>query len=498
MRRAALAVGALAALLLSAGPATASRVQRSIFEDDQTLVLSSPTIRERTLDDLSTLGVDTVHSVVFWNRVAPAPLSTHRPAGFDGANPAAYPAALWDRYDGLVRGAQARGMDVLLSPSSPMPAWASGCHASRKVRRVCRPNPTQFKRFVQALGTRYSGTYADEDEGGGILPRVARWSIWNEPNQGGWLQPQATRRGPLAPALYRELVRAAIKGLRESGHGSDEILFGETAPIGRRSGPATSRPTPPAMFLRDALCIDGRGHALRGRARRSLDCGGHFARLPVTGIAHHPYTRGGSRPPTAKGTSTEITISSISRLKSILRQAGARRRLPRRLPIQYTEFGFQTNPPDGLFGVSLAKQAAWINESDFIAWHDPSVRAVAQYEMRDEASLAAFQTGLRFIDGRAKPSWAAYRLPLWVARRGSRLLVWGQLRSAPDGSVEQVDVQNAPTAHGTFTTVRTLTVRSRKGFFTVKLPRRSGVWRASWTPAAGGGAVLSRVARPAR
>jgi hypothetical protein len=495
MRRASLLTSALVALLLPAAPAGASRVQRSIFEDDQTLVLSSATIRERTLDDLATLGVDTVHSVVFWNKVAPVPLSTHRPAGFDGSNPAAYPAALWDRYDGLVSGAQARGMDVLLSPSSPIPAWASGCHASVKVRKVCRPNPTQFKRFVEALGRRYSGSYADENGGHGILPRVSRWSIWNEPNQGGWLQPQATKRGAVAPALYRELVQAAIKGLRESGHGSDEILFGETAPIGRRSGPAAGRPTPPGEFVRDTLCIDSRGRALR---RRSLDCGGHFARLAVSGVAHHPYTRGGSQPPTSRGSSTEITISSISRLKTILRQAAARKRIPKGLAIQYTEFGFQTNPPDGLFGVSLAKQAAWINESDFIAWHDPKVRAVAQYEMRDEASLSAFQTGLRFIDGRLKPAWAAYRLPLWVARRGSKLLVWGQVRPAPDGSPEQVVIQNAPTARGTFTDVRTVPVRSRKGFFNVKLRKRAGVWRLSWTPVSGGAAILSRVARPGR
>jgi hypothetical protein len=494
MKRIALLTSALAALLVTA-PANASRAQRSIFEDDQTLVLSSSSMRERTLDDLGTLGVDTVHSVVFWNKVSPSPLSTHRPSGFDGSNPAAYPASLWDRYDALVRGAQARGMDVLLSPSSPMPAWASTCHASLKVRKVCRPNPTQFKRFVQALGTRYSGTYKDENQGGGVLPRVARWSVWNEPNQGGWLQPQKTKRGAVAPMLYRQLVRAAILGLRASGHGSDQILFGETAPIGRSSGPASSRPTPPGTFLRDVLCINSRGRALRSR---SLDCGGGFARLPVTGVAHHPYTRGGSQPPTARGSSTEITISSISRLKTILRQAGAKRRIPRNLPIDYTEFGFQTNPPDGLFGVSLAKQAAWINESDFIAWHDPRVRAVAQYEMRDEASLAAFQTGLRFNDGRAKPSWAAYRLPLWVATRGSRLLVWGQLRAAADGAVEQVDIQNRPRAGGAFTSVRTLRVTSRKGFLNVKLPKRAGVWRVSWTPSTGGGPILSRVARPGR
>jgi hypothetical protein len=85
-----------------------------------------------------------------------------------------------------------------------------------------------------------------------------------------------------------------------------------------------------------------------------------------------------------------------------------------------------------------------------------------------------------------------------VARRGSKLLVWGQLRPAADGAVEQVDIQNAPTANGTFTSVRTVTVRSRKGFFNVKLPKRAGVWRVSWTPSTGGGAILSRVARPGR
>lgn len=204
---------------------------------------------------------------MFWNKVAPVPLSTHRPAGFDGSDPAAYPAALWDRYDGLVRGAQARRMDVLLSPSSPMPGWASECRGSLKVRKVCRPNPTQFKRFVAALGRRYSGTYADENQGGGILPRVARWSVWNEPNEGGWLQPQATRRGAVAPALYRELVRAAIKALQQTGHGSDEILMGETAPIGRSSGPppagrrhrGTSCATSSASTAAAAPCAGPRG-----------------------------------------------------------------------------------------------------------------------------------------------------------------------------------------------------------------------------------------------
>ena len=73
-----------------------------------------------------------------------------------------------------------------------------------------------------------------------MLPRVTRWSVWNEPNQGGWLTPQsarvAGRTEPQAPSIYRGLVRAAVKGLADSGHRADEVLGGETAPLGRTTG----------------------------------------------------------------------------------------------------------------------------------------------------------------------------------------------------------------------------------------------------------------------
>ena len=42
---------------------------------------------------------------------------------------------------------------------------------------------------------------------------------------------------------------------------------------------------------------------------------------------------------------------------------------------------------------------------------------MSQYKLVDEASLASFQSGLRFMNGRAKPAYAAYRLPIWVVRR---------------------------------------------------------------------------------
>ncbi|MCW3017681.1 MAG: hypothetical protein JWO02_4773 [Solirubrobacterales bacterium] len=478
--------------------ASASASQTSMFEDDAQLVLSGDAARERTLDDMAVLGADTVHSIVFWNRVAPDPQSTRRPSGFDGADPAAYPPELWDRYDGLVRGAVARGLDLILSPASPMPAWASGCTASAKVRRTCNPNPTQYKRFVQAIGTRYSGTYADENQGRAILPRVHRWSVWNEPNQGGWLQPQYKKVGnktvPQSPMIYRTLVRAAIKGLQASGHASDDILLGETAPLGRVTGALSTRPMPPGDFLRATLCIDTKGRALTGTAANALDCGG-FKRLAITGIAHHPYTRGGSQPPTSKGGATEITISSVSRLKTIIKQAASRNRIRAGLPIFYTEFGFQSNPPDQLFGVSLANQAAYLNHSDFIAYRDPAVKAVGQYELRDEKNLGGFQTGLRFLDGTAKPAFAAYRMPIWVSRAGQRLRVWGQIRPADDDALETVDIQNDPAGGDAFETVASVQTANKKGFVDAKVPRTGGTWRLRWTPSSGGPTSTSRTAR---
>jgi hypothetical protein len=491
-----IAVLAAAVTAVLAPSAEASRTQLSVFQDDEQLLLAGTESRERTLNDLQRLGADTVHSIVFWHKVAPAPLSTTRPS-FNGADPASYPPQLWDNYDDLVRGAVARGLDLILSPASPMPAWASQCTGTRKLRKSCRPNLTQFKRFVQALGVRYSGEYKDENQNEATLPRVARWSVWNEPNQGGWLQPQYVRVGattvPASPQIYRELVRAAIKGLRASGHTDDDVMLGETAPIGRVSGPASTRPTPPGEFLRAVFCLDAKGRALRGTPAAALGCAG-YRKLAVTAISHHPYTRGGSQPPTSAGNANEITVASIGRLKKLLAQASARGRIPGGLPIFYTEYGFQTNPPDTNFGVSLTNQAAFINQSDWLVYRDSRVRSVAQYELRDEAALSAFQTGLRFVDGRPKPAFDAYRLPIWVTRRGSALHVWGQLRPIDDDVVEELAIEGSADG-SSFTTVETVRTTNRKGFVEADVtPGSNRYWRLRWTPKDGAEPITSRIA----
>ena len=491
----------LAAGLVAPAAAPAARNQLSLLEDEAQLLQLGPDARNRALDDGVALGADGFRSQVSWRAIAPRPTAKRRPKRFRGANPKAYPAANWDALDDFVRGASARGLTVLLSPSTPIPRWAaSGCGRVRGARlRVCKPSPKLYGDFVRALGKRYSGAYADENQGGGVLPRVARWSFGNEPNLPGWLYPQFARKAGItyaaAAVRYRALAVSGLRALRASGHGRDQILLGETAPIGRTTGPLATRPVPPATFIRDLLCIDRRGAALRGTAARVRGCT-RPRRLAVSGFAHHPYTRGGSQPPLTKGNAaTEITIASARRLKRLLDAAGRRGRIPRKLPIHYTEYGFQTNPPDRLFGVRLPQQALYINQSDYIAYRDPRVRTVSQYKLVDDAPAASFQSGLRLIDGRPKPAYAAYRQPLYVARAGAAgLRVYGQVRLASGPT--QVELQNAPLGTAAWVTVQVVPVRSRTGAFLVRIPRREGRWRLRWV-APNGAEVLSREAVPA-
>ena len=76
--------------ILPAG-ASASRTQWSIFEDHPYLVRTDSATRERTLDEITQLGADTLRVEVKWDEVAPNPASRiraavrrHEPVGVSG------------------------------------------------------------------------------------------------------------------------------------------------------------------------------------------------------------------------------------------------------------------------------------------------------------------------------------------------------------------------------------------------------------------------------
>jgi Cellulase (glycosyl hydrolase family 5) len=472
------AVVALAAL--PAASAQASKTQQSIIQDEHQMLELGPAVQARALDDAANLGADIIRVNVAWSRYAPSPKSKKRPKKFNGSNPAAYAQRKFAMLDSLIAGAQQRGMQVMLTPTGTIPAWASRCGGSVKARSTCKPSPTEFGRFVRALGKRY--------------PQVKLWSIWNEPNLKAWLSPQYSAGGTLqSAALYRSLARSAVAGLRSTGHAKgNTILLGETAPIGSdpslcRRGSAKSRhrcfshflKTRPEDFLRGVFCLSSSGHRLTGAAARAQKCSG-YKRLRVNGFAHHPYTNGGGQPPLTRPNAHDITIAVTSRLSRLLDQAGRAGRVPSHLPIWFTEDGFQTNPPDRLFGVTFAQQAAYMNQSDWIAYKNSRVKTVAQYKLIDDAAQSSFQTGVRTTGGAAKPSYDAYRLPIWVSGKGSRATVYGQVRPAPDSTSQQVEVQHAAKAGAAFQTVQTVAVGTRKGQFTVKVANQGGLWRLRW------------------
>ncbi len=502
MRRLPLALVLTALACVPATSAIASPTQESSFQDDNLLEYAPPAEVAGTLDTLKALGVDRVRVSVFWAVVAPDAASQTKPKGFDGADPDAYPNGSWDRYDELVRLAQARGIAVNFDVTSPAPMWATPNPARADIDVTYAPDPKEFEAFVRAVGTRYSGSYVRPDDrqpapgsgnggGGGTLPplppppvggqsraapaqpakpgaspvpRVDYWELWNEPNQAGWLTPQwlpdprnAAKQVEASPAIYRGLADAGFAALNATGHGGDTILVGSTAPKGLRVRGET-RSITPQRFIRNLYCLDSHLQFLRGTSAQARGCpqADQVTRFPadhpvlfrMTGWAHHPYelTFAPNRRPTDPD---YVTIGNLSSLSSTLRRVFQRYGQPLRkggMPLYLTEFGYQTNPPDRL-GVSPAKQASYLDQAEYLSWRNPAVRTLSQFLLVDggEPVGLTFQSGLRFRDNRPKPSLRSYALPIWLsrraARRGTRIPVWGLIRSAPNGAAQTAKVQ---------------------------------------------------------
>jgi hypothetical protein len=355
----------------------------------------------------------------------------------------------------------------------------------------------EFQRFVIALAKRYSGTY--DDENGGVLPRVDRWSVWNEPNQGGWLQPQWERKrgmwSPTAGYRYRRLLEAAIRGLRKNGHQDDQVLMGETAPLGRDTGSRYKRSTAPLVFWRAVLCLDEDNDPLRGKAARNLGCT-RPRHLDADAVAHHPYTRGAARDPrTRRVERDEVTLSYHRRLRKLFDRGAALNRNHYKIDFYVTEYGFQTDPPDDKVGVRPSLAAKWMNESNWIAYNNSRIKGFGNYEVFDEKPLGAFQTGLRFSDGEAKPSYEAFRIPIWVLKRSSYSRVWGQIRPGRVG--QSVEIQYQVGRRGRWKRLRTVAIENPARYVDVKTSKRARKWRLVWQEP-GGATRTSRPAFPER
>src|SRR3954454_3284044 len=180
LRRTLVFIAALVSLAAFAGQAQASKTQESMVQDDRMLLNYGASVQEGALNDLQSLGVNTVHLNISWKNLAPSANSSKPPKGKTLSDPKTYRYARWADLDGLVRKAHLRGIDVLLTATAPAPRWGSSCSAKERrkarIKGICKPKTSLFGKYVTALGKRYSGTYTDpRDESGLPLPRIDRW-----------------------------------------------------------------------------------------------------------------------------------------------------------------------------------------------------------------------------------------------------------------------------------------------------------------------------------
>jgi hypothetical protein len=266
-------------------------------------------------------------------------------------------------------------------------------------------------------------------------PWVRRWLVWNEPNQARWLRPTS------APLYVTRLLNPAYRAIHGAIPGA-EVAGGGTAP---RGGSAGSSPVAWLLAM-------------------------HRAGARLDAYAHNPYPLDPKRETPLHGgcaRCTTITMATLDRLERLVGRYFPRAR------IWLTEYGYQSNPPDRLLGVSPALQARYLSEGAWAAYRAPRVDLLIHFLYRDEPSLARFQSGLVTIRDRHRPALAAFELPLAeTARTGSATSLWGQLR-APSATGTAVLERRVGRAWRRLATLRA----SSAGFFRWRgrLPRRAVV-----------------------
>jgi hypothetical protein len=551
VRHATLAALGVAAVCLAHAPtqAQASTGQYQIFQDDPHM-LANPV---QTLQQIRDLGANVVRVSLQWNLVAPST----RPPGFDPTDPGSYPAANWCAYDAIVTDAKQDGITVDFSLTGPAPPWAAGGgQPSPGGWYQWKPSASAFKQFVQAVGTRYSGSYtptagtcpSGTESGTGTgtgtgsgtgsgtgngsstpaaLPRVGFWEIWNEPNFGGDLAPQAIKGStvPTAAPIYRSLLNAGWSGLQSSGHGRDTILIGNLDARGTSARATRALPgglpgdfsaTKPMQFIRTLYCVSSTYKELRGGAAGLVGCptnaaasrgfrAANPALFNATGFATHPYPV--NLPPNvASSTDPDYTeFSELPRLASTLDRIQRIYGSGKRFPIYNNEYGYITNPPNHELTalnptskfVSPATAAYYINWAEYLSWRNPRVASTMQYLLYDPNPRMApeyggFASGLIFYGGVRKPGYDAYRLPVFLPTTTARsrrqsLEVWGCVRPAhyaqlDTGSPQRVQIQFQRGSRGAFTTLRTVTITSSRGYFDIHMAfPASGSVRLAWT-----------------
>jgi hypothetical protein len=361
------ALAAAVVALLVPATASASRFVQYGVQDDAFLQTGSVDDKVQTLDRL---GVKLVRYTLNWREIArkkPAhPMSPGDPA-YD-----------WSQADVTLKALHKQRIAVLMTLYGS-PAWANGGHAANFIPK----STTALSSFAYAAAKRY--------------PWVTMWEVWNEPNLRRFLRPNS-------PALYVQRLLnptyAALHAIRRS----NRVAGGVTSPRATGFGRTGMSPV---SFMR----------------------GMRAAHPRMDAYSHHPYpvtrreTPWGFAPGTCRYCTGVLTLANLPALLQEVKRDFGRKR------IWLTEYGYQTNPPDRIAGVSYAAQAQYVSQAALRALQTPYIDVFIHFMVKDDVARSGWQSGLLTKLGVIKPSFYAYMLPLaQVSRHGARTVLWGQVR----------------------------------------------------------------------
>jgi hypothetical protein len=349
----------------------ASRMLVGFYDDESIYGRTDWAFRQ-----LTSLRAGVIRITIDWASVA-----RRRP---DVASDPDDPAYNWTAVDNVVQQAADNRIAVLAAIYGT-PRWA-GRARNRIPRRI-----TDLRLFAHAAAKRYSGTYRiGEGETEQRLPAIRRWLAWNEPNNPVFLKPQwkmVKRKWRSQSAYdYAKICAAVYVGVKSTRIPGERVACGATGPRGN-DAPRSSRPsTSPLVFMT----------WLRRAGLKRFDA-----------WAHHPYygsrTEAPNTPPRSK---KGVTLANIGVMIKHLNRLFGRKR------IWVTEYGYQTRPPDRLFGVSYRAQAKYVHQALALARKTRRIDMFVWFLIRDERRLSGWQSGVVTTSGRRKPAFRAFQVAL--------------------------------------------------------------------------------------
>jgi hypothetical protein len=344
-------VGAGGALLLTrsdnktASPPVSTPPPKSMtlgLQDDALLTSAEPL----AVPTVKALKPRLIRYNIVWSDIAP-----RKPA--EPGNPAD-PAYVWTNADKIAALAKTLGASLLFTIVNA-PKWANGGASPEHVPT----DPADFGTFCGALAQRY--------------PTVGRFTIWNEPNRGQFMQPQGAG-GSEAPGTLAGLAKACIPAIRDKNRHA-RIAIGPVASRGGQGGLA------PIPFLAAYRAAGG----------------------PVPdAIALNPYLEGQAPlfVPTERPADGAVTVRNLDWLEGLLKRAYGRT-----MPIWLTEFAVRTVPP-----VSNLDQATQLRQTvSLVRTHYPYVPLFIWFLLRDQGPHDYWRSGLVDTAWHKKPAFAVFR-----------------------------------------------------------------------------------------